>query len=85
MKQDNTVHSERKFSSLDDIRAYKEELLEQIRQDSDVISTKWNNPTEQGPEDNENAQHGHGRARRSYARMETLPQISRRRFPIRKT
>lgn len=42
MKQDNTVHSERKFSSLDDIRAYKEELLEQIRQDSDVISTKWN-------------------------------------------
>ena len=42
MKQDNTVHSERKFSSLDDIRAYKEELLEQIRQDRDVISTKWN-------------------------------------------
>lgn len=42
MKQDNTVYSERKFSSLDDIRAYKEELLEQIRQDSDVISTKWN-------------------------------------------
>ena len=42
MKQDNTVQSERKFSSLDDIRAYKEELLEQIRQDRDVISTKWN-------------------------------------------
>ena len=42
MKQDNTVHSERKFSSLDDIRAYKEELLEQIRHDRDVISTKWN-------------------------------------------
>lgn len=42
MKQDNTVYSERKFSSLDDIRLYKEELLEQIRQDRDVISTKWN-------------------------------------------
>ena len=42
MKQDNTVQSERKFSSLDDIRLYKEELLEQIRQDRDVISTKWN-------------------------------------------
>ena len=42
MKQDNTVQSERKFSSLDDIRAYKEELLEQIRQDRDVILTKWN-------------------------------------------
>ena len=42
MKQDNTVHSERSFSSLDDIRAYKEELLEQIRQDRDVILTKWN-------------------------------------------
>ena len=33
MKQDNTVQSERKFSSLDDIRSYKEELREQIRQD----------------------------------------------------
>lgn len=42
MKQDNTVQSERKFSSLDDIRLYKEELMEQIRQDRDVISTKWN-------------------------------------------
>lgn len=42
MKQDNTVQSEHKFSSLDDIRAYKEELREQIRQDRDVISTKWN-------------------------------------------
>ena len=42
MKQDNTVQSERKFSSLDDIRLYKEELLELIRQDRDVISTKWN-------------------------------------------
>lgn len=42
MKQDTTAHSERSFSSLDDIRAYKEELLEQIRQDRDVISTKWN-------------------------------------------
>ena len=42
MKQDNTVQSERKFSSLDDIRLYKEELLEQIRQDRDVILTKWN-------------------------------------------
>ena len=42
MKQDNTAQSERKFSSLDDIRIYKEELREQIRQDRDVISTKWN-------------------------------------------
>ncbi|WP_297220958.1 hypothetical protein [uncultured Prevotella sp.] len=42
MKQDTTAHSERSFSSLDDIRAYKEELREQIRQDRDVISTKWN-------------------------------------------
>ena len=42
MKQDNTVQSEHKFSSLDDIRIYKEELREQIRQDRDVISTKWN-------------------------------------------
>ena len=42
MKQDTTAHSERSFSSLDDIRSYKEELREQIRQDRDVISTKWN-------------------------------------------
>ena len=33
MKQDNTAQSERKFSSLDDIRIYKEELREQIRQE----------------------------------------------------
>lgn len=42
MKQDNTAQSERKFSSLDDIRVYKEELRERINQDRDAISAKWN-------------------------------------------
>lgn len=42
MKQDNTAQSERKFSSLDDIRVYKEELRERINRDRDAISTKWN-------------------------------------------
>lgn len=42
MKQDNTAQSERKFSSLDDIMVYKEELRERINQDRDAISAKWN-------------------------------------------
>lgn len=41
MNQKSTETSGRQFRSLNDIRAYKEELREQIRRDEDSIADKW--------------------------------------------
>lgn len=41
MAHNDTANNVRQFRSLTDIREYKEELREQIRQDEESISDKW--------------------------------------------
>ena len=88
MSQIEPIELPQTITSLEDISAYKDSLHKQIEQEEERIANKWNDlfhkeeTMPQGSEVRKDAEFRYNYVRWNDARLETLPQISRRGFHI---